>query len=189
MFRFRQVRKVITATLAALVLASLSFTAAYAWGNHWHHHLADPASAAFTISSVIYTAPPGAFPALSCTGSPALLYPGVTRCMVFSIHNDLSRPITVENIASGLSSTFPTPPAVCSGSNLSLPAFSGALVVPAGATVAGPGLPISLKESHSNQDACKNLTYHFSFTGMAIYTDDTSTTLTSSPKPFDWISK
>jgi Ca2+-binding RTX toxin-like protein len=179
----RQVRKIITATVAALVLASLSFTAAYAWGNHWHHHRADPASAAFTISSVIYKAPPGAFPAISCTGSPALLYPGVTRCMVFSVHNDLSRPITVENIASQLSSAFPTPPPVCSGSNLSLPAFSGNLVVPSGATIVGPGLPISLKESHSNQDACKNLTYHFSFTGTALYTDATSTVLTSSPNP------
>ncbi len=183
MIPFREVRKIITASVAALVLASLSFTTAYAWGDHWHHHRAAPASAPFTISSAIYTAPPGAFPASSCTGSPALLYPGVTRCMVFSVHNDLSRPITVENIASGLSSAFPTPPAVCSGSNLSLPAFSGTLVVPGGATIVGPGLPISLKESHSNQDACKNLTYHFSFTGTALYTDATSTVLTSSPDP------
>jgi hypothetical protein len=182
----RQVRQIVTATVASLVLASLSFTAAYAWGDDLHHHFAPPARAAFTISSAIYTAPPGAFSGQSCTGSPVLLYPGVTRCMVFSVHNDLSRPITVENITSSLSPAFPAPPAVCSGSNLRLPAFSGALAVPAGATVVGPGLLISLKESHSNQDACVNLTYHFSFTGTATLNDATFTVLTSSyPSPMD----
>jgi hypothetical protein len=182
----RQVGQIVTATVASLVLAGLSFTAAYAWGDHLHHHFAPPARAAFTISSAIYTATPGAFPGQSCTGSPVLLYPGVTRCMVFSVHNDLSRPITVENITSSLSPAFPAPPAVCSGSNLRLPAFSGALAVPVGATVLGPGLLISLKESHSNQDACVNLTYHFSFTGTATLNDATFTVLTSSyPSPFD----
>jgi hypothetical protein len=165
-----RVGRVITAAVAALVLAGLSFTSAYAWGDHWRHHVATPATVAFTISSAIYPAPLGEFPALSCTGSPALLYPGVTRCMIFTVHNDLNRSITVENIASTISSDFAAPPAVCSGSNLSLPVFSGKLVVPGGATMVGPGLPITLKESRSNQDACKNLTYHFSFTGTALYT-------------------
>ncbi len=192
MIQFRQARKVTAATVVALVLASVSFSAAYAWGNHLHDrdshndsaiHDHDSPASVFTISSNIYTTPLGSYPSTSCFGSPALFYPGVTRCMVLSVHNNLSRPITVQSITIRLDPSFPAPPGVCSGANLTLPTFSGALTVSGGSTLAGPGLPISLNESHTNQDACKNFTYHFSFSGMAQYSDASSTILVSSPNP------
>ena len=53
----------------------------------------------------------------------------------------------------------------------------------ANATVNLPGVPIELIDSGSTQDACKNLQYHFVYSGGAQYTDSTTTSLASSPNP------
>ena len=104
--------------------------------------------------------------------------------MVFSIHNNLSVPIMIQSITSALdTSGYPAPPAGCGGTYLTLPTFSGAFTVPGGGGGASPGVPIELKNSGTDQSACTSLTYHFTYSGSARYTDGTSTTLASSPNP------
>ncbi len=135
----------------------------------------DPSS--FTITSAVYTSP-------ACSGTPALLYPGTTRCAVFTVHNLLSVPISVQSISSALDTSFPAPPSNCAPPTyFTLPTFTGPATVLAGATTALPGVPIKLLESGNSQDACRNFVYHFTYSGTAQYTDSTSTTLTSAPNP------
>ena len=76
------------------------------------------------------------------------------------------------------------PPAGCPTSNLNYGSttFLGSLVVPASGTNAVP-VPISLRDTHTNQDSCENTTFNFVYTGTANYTDTTTTALTSSPNP------
>ena len=54
----------------------------------------------------------------------------MTRCAVFSVHNNLNVPITVTSISMAL--TDFGLPAVCVGSNLAIRAFSGSLHRPRG---------------------------------------------------------
>ena len=96
---------------------------------------------------------------------------------MLTIHNNLTVPLTVQN----LSTTIPSPPAGCPASNFALPTFSGNLSVPASGTVSTSGLPISLIDTHTNQDACQGVTVSFTYTGSAQYTDSTSTALAASP--------
>ena len=132
-------------------------------------------SSSFTISSSVYPAP-------ACSGSTALLDPGTPRCMVFSVHNNLTVPISVQSITSTLDTTdYPAPPAVCAGSYLTLPAYSGSFSVPGSGNATSPGVPIELMDGGTNQNACKTLTYHFTYSASAIYTDATTTTLASAP--------
>jgi hypothetical protein len=138
----------------------------------------------FTVTGTLYTTASTSYPSATCTGTPALLYPGVTRCEVFSVHNVMTVPISVTSITTSLDPAYPAPPAVCTGSNLTLPSYTGTpFTVPAGATVSSPGVPIALLESHTSQDACKSFTYHFLFSGSALYTDATTTSLGSTPNP------
>jgi Bacterial Ig-like domain (group 3) len=131
----------------------------------------------FTIASVIYASP-------ACSGSPALLLPGITRCAVFSVHNLLTVPISVQSITSALDTSYPSPPANCAPPTyFTLPTFSGSVTVGAGATTALPGVTIKLLDSHSIQDNCQGFTYHFAYTGSAQYTDSTTAVLTSAPHP------
>lgn len=133
----------------------------------------------FTITSSIYAT----YAASGCSGStPALLFPGTTRCAVFSVHNNLNVPVTVTSITTALSDVGL--PALCVGVNLTIPVFSGSLAVPAGGdanTLGVQGVPISLNESHSNQNACQDLTYHFRYQGTAQYTAKSMTVLSSDP--------
>jgi hypothetical protein len=134
-------------------------------------------SSSFTITSSIYPSP-------ACSGSTALLYPGTPRCMVFSVHNNLSVPISVGSITSALDTTdYPAPSPACAGSNLTLPTYSGSLAVPANGDASSPGVPIELNDNGSNQDTCQSSTYHFTYSGLANYTDSTTTTLTATPNP------
>jgi hypothetical protein len=133
------------------------------------------AGSGFTITSNIYNSP-------TCSGATAKLYPGVTRCLVYTVNNNLTVPISVQNINVALDSTFPAPPSGCSASDLSLPTFSGPLTVPGGGSANSPGLAISLIDN-GNQDNCENTTLHFAYTGTAQYTDTTTTTLVASPNP------
>ena len=118
-------------------------------------------SSSFTITSNIYPSP-------ACNGSPALIYPGTPRCMVFSVHNNLSVPITVQSITSALDTTnYPAPPSDCTGTNLTLPTYSGSFSVPASGDADSPGVPVELDDNSSSQGDCQNLTYHFVYTGSA----------------------
>jgi hypothetical protein len=131
---------------------------------------------AFSITSTIYRYP-------GCSGSAALLYPGVTRCLVYSVKNNLDVPISVQRIAATLDPHSAAPPAGCRAADVSLPGFSGSLHIAGGGHANSGGLPISLIDTRTNQDNCENTTLHFVYQGTAIYMAMTSTTLTSSPNP------
>ena len=188
--RFKRTKSVVASSAIALVVAALvmglSSSVIGSRGASSEHLGFDLTSGSgFSITSTVYTTPSGAYPAASCSGTPALLYPGVTRCVVFSVHNNLKATITVTGITSSLDPGY-TVPAACSGTNLSLPTFSGSFNVASGATVASPGVPILLKDTHSNQTACANsFVFHFDYSGTATYTEvyGTSTAVTSSQNP------
>jgi Ca2+-binding RTX toxin-like protein len=129
-------------------------------------------SAGFRITSTISSS--------SSNQTAALLYPGTQRYLWYTAHNPLQVPITVTS----MSIAAVVPPAGCPTSNLdySNTTFSGSLVVPPSGTNAVP-VPISLFETHTNQDPCENTTFHFVYSGKATYTDTTTTALLSSPNP------
>jgi hypothetical protein len=131
---------------------------------------------AFTITSAIYPSP-------RCGGSSALLYPGVTRCLVYTVKNNLDVPISVQHISAALDPHYSAPPSGCTASDLSLPSFSGWLQVSGHGSATSSGLPISLIDTRTNQDNCENTVLHFVYQGTAVYTAKTSTTLTSSLNP------
>jgi hypothetical protein len=132
----------------------------------------------FTISSAIYPSP-------KCAGSSALLYPGVTRCLVYTVKNDLDVPISVQHITAALDPHYSAPPSGCTASDLSLPSFSGWLQVSGNGSATSAGLPISLIDTKTNQDNCEHTVLHFVYEGTAVYTATTSTTLSSSLDPSD----
>jgi hypothetical protein len=114
----------------------------------------------FTITGTLSALP-------GCTGS-ALLFPGVDRCLTYQVHNNLAVPITVGT----LSIASVAAPVGCPASNLDLTrtTYTGSFTVPANGTVSSPGLRISLLDTTANQDACKNVTFSFVYTGGAGYT-------------------
>jgi hypothetical protein len=149
-------------TLAAVVLAATTGALPHTARNATAAPLA--AGSDFTISSTISSS-------VTSSAGPALLYPGVTRYLWFTVHNPLAAPITVT--ALGISNV--EAPAACSTANLDLgdPTFAGAVVVPARSarTVPAPK-PIALIDLPTvNQDACKNVTFRFTFTGSGWYSD------------------
>ena len=168
--RFRRTKSVVASGAIALVVAALTFGVSSAVLRPASSPFAASSGTAFTVSSAIYPSP-------ACSGSTTLLYPGVTDCAVLTIHNNLTVPLTVQN----LSTTIPSAPAGCPASNFDLPTFSGNLSVPASGSVSTSGLPISLIDTHTNQDACQGVTVSFTYTGSAQYTDSTSTALAASP--------
>ncbi|HYA45766.1 MAG TPA: Ig-like domain-containing protein [Acidimicrobiales bacterium] len=135
----------------------------------------------FGITSVLTAYP-------SCSGPTAYLYPGVRRCLVYTAHNPLHVPITVNSlgITSVTLTTQPRDPSLpaCNTAELDLSraSFSGSLVVPA-LGAASVAEPISLIDNGANQDNCENATFNFVYTGTGTYTDTTSTVLTSAPNP------
>jgi hypothetical protein len=174
--RFKRTKSVVASGAIALVVAALAFGVSSsvlgtrsAIAQHLGFDLTS-GSSSFTITSNVYASP-------ACSGSTALLVPGPARCMVFTVKNDLSVPISVQNI----STTVTSAPTDCPASNFSLPNFNGPLTVPGGGTANTPGLPISLIDTNSNQDACQGLTVNFAYSGSAQFMDSTSTAMTSSP--------
>jgi hypothetical protein len=119
--------------------------------------LADGAGESFVISGRVT-----AYPA--CT-DPAVLVPGLDRCLVYTVHNPRSEAITVTSI----SISEVAGPLACPGEHLDVTrsTFTGALPVPAGATIAVPGRPIAMRETAANQDGCRGATFTFTFTGTA----------------------
>lgn len=166
----------------AVVLAGASFTVASAV-DPARHHDHELAAASFTITSQTFATLSGASPSTSCAGTPALLYPGVVRCVVFSVHNHTRVPLVVEAIRTVLDPHFSPPPSICSGSHLLLPEFTGTIMVSGDSTAISPGVPVLLRESGTNQDVCENLRYHFTYSATAVYTDTTSINLTVVPNP------
>ena len=118
----------------------------------------------FTISSTVSQSS-------AAPDRPALLQPGVTRYLWYSVTNQLRTAITVTAV--GLSDV--AAPAACPVSNLELgdPTFTGSFVVSAGSTRTIPApMPISLIDLPDvNQDACKDVAFAFTFTGTAHYSD------------------
>lgn len=128
----------------------------------------------FTITSVISSSATNLIP--------ALMYPGAQRYLWYTAHNTQRVPITVTSL--GIRSV--TAPSGCSVTNLdySGTTFSGSLIVPAMGTNA-VAVPISLVETHTNQDTCENKVFNFTYSGSAKYTEVyvTATTVTSSLNP------
>ena len=168
--RFRKTKSVMASSAIALVVAALTFGVASAVLRPAASPFSATPGTAFTVSSAIYASP-------SCSGPTVPLYPGATDCAVLTIRNNLSVPMTVLS----LSTTVSSPPAGCPASDFDLPTFSGSLPIPANGAVSTSGLPISLIDTHTNEDACEGLTVGFTYTGSAQYTDSTSTVLTASP--------
>ena len=144
--RFKRTKSVMASGAIALVVAALAFGVSSsvlgtrsAIAQHLGFDLSSGTSS-FTITSSIYPSP-------ACGGSTALLAPGVTRCMVFSVQNNLKASISVQSITTALDTTnYPAPPADCAGTNLELPTFSGSLNVAGGGSATSPGVPIELKQ-------------------------------------------
>lgn len=132
----------------------------------------------FTVTSAIKASP-------ACSGGNVTLFPGLNRCLVYTVTNPLSDPVTVDSLTLSMDPAFSQPPS-CPSSNLDLTnaGFSGSVVVPAnGSTTVNAS--IKLSNTGSNQNACKNVTFHFLYSGHATYTHvyGTSTALTSSANP------
>jgi len=136
----------------------------------------------FTITSAIKASP-------GCTGATVSLYPGVVRCLVYTVSNPLSDPITVDSLTLAMDPGF-AQPAGCPSSNLDLTqtSFSGSLVVPANGT-ATVNRSIALIDA-GNQNACKLATFHFRYSGHATYIHvyGTSTALASSANA-SWVAQ
>ena len=190
--RFKRTKSVLASSAIALVVAALMMGLSSlvlgpksASSQRLGFDLTS-SSSSFTITSSTYTTPSGAYPATSCSGTPALLSPNVTRCVVFRVHDNLKAAISVQSITTTLDTTnYPAPPADCSGTNLVLPSFSGSFNVTGGGDATSPGMPIELKDNGAPQTDCQNLTYHFNYTGSANYTEDygTSTGVVSNHNP------
>jgi hypothetical protein len=175
----RRVRRVLSAlTAAGVALLTVATVGVIRSGPAPGTLLA--AGTDFTITSAITPWP-------SCTGGTALFYPGVTRCITYTAKNSLAVPIMVKTINLALdTTTVPTPPPGCPpGTNLdtSHSNFSGSFTVAASpATASSPGLAIKMLDN-GNQNVCQGVAFHFKYTGSALYTDPTTTTLTSSMNP------
>jgi hypothetical protein len=127
--------------------------------------------ATFTIQGRIYDQLPGGDGARGCAGDLAPLSPGVTRCLTLRVENRLARGIAVRSLATELDPDFPAPPEGCSADRLSLPRFSGSILVPSHGSATSPGLPIRLENARTDQNDCQQTVLHFRFTGTATYAD------------------
>lgn len=160
------VARAVVGALAGMFLAGL-----LAFANSAAPARSDGAVSAtsFVVESEIYQSLSGAGSTAACSGSAAILAPGVTRCLVYRVHNRIAQPITVQEITMKLDPSFPAPPSGCSAEKLSLPSYSGSFTVAAAGTAQSPGLPIHLTSTTANQDDCKVSVLHFVFTGTAVY--------------------
>lgn len=122
--------------------------------------------ATFVISSRIYAVPPSGDLRDGCSGPRATLTPGVTRCLVLQVDSLLARDIQVDSLAVALD-TSQQEPDECTA-QLVLPHYGGALVVPAYGRARTAGLPILLRNTRHDQDACQGRVFHFQLTGTAV---------------------
>jgi len=172
MKHFRRMTTVVLASAVALCAGTLVFALACVTGPKPGPPFGLTSGTGFTITSTISSSPTSQLA--------ALLYPGAQRYLWYTAHNPLKVPITVTS----MSIAIVMPPLGCPTSNLdySHTTFLGSLVVPPSGTNSA-SVPISLIDTHTNQDSCENTTFHFVYSGKATYTDTTTTTLTSWPNP------
>lgn len=123
----------------------------------------------------------------SCAGSEVLLTPGQVRCLQYTVQNPLPDAITISSISAVIDPAFAAP-AGCETSNLDLSqaGFNGspAFVVPGNGT-GSVNRQISLINTPSSQDGCKNVAFHLKYDAEATYVHvySTATALTSAPNP------
>jgi hypothetical protein len=169
--KLQRVRGTVKAGAIAVACAVLVTSVAAACSSIAHSASNQPN---FTITNTISSS--------ATTQTAALLYPGVPRYLWYTAHNPLKVQITVRT----LSISSVRPPAGCTTANLDYASttFTGSLVVPAQGTNSVP-VPISLFETHTNQDSCENKVFGFTFQGSATYNvvTSTQTQLSSSHNP------
>ena len=128
-----------------------------------HAALSDPTPTStpnFTISSTISSSATHQYP--------ALLYPGVQRYLWYTVSNPLQASITVNSV--GITNVTGTSGCSISNLNLRSTTFSGSLIVPSMSTNSAP-VPISLRDTKFNQDKCEGITFNFTYSGSATYTE------------------
>jgi hypothetical protein len=162
--------------VVAFVVAALTFALAGVVVHPSSPKLALTSGTGTAVTSEIFDSP-------ACSGAPANLYPGTTHCLVFTVHNSLTVPVTVQSITMSLDGSFPALPSGCPHSDFRFPTFTGSLVVPGEASADSPGLPITMLDSGTNQDNCQNTTLHFVYSSVGQFTDSTTTSLSVSPSP------
>jgi|GEM_PF-3105942 len=174
-------RKVVT----SLVVAALVAVAAYAISGVVTRHvnlnrLQLTSGTAFTIMSKVY--------ASTCTKTAtAKLYPGVTRCLVISLHNPLAVQIHVTTL-SIINVTFTkavTTPHLtkCTPAWLTKPASLHATFIVTAGMTGTVDAPIALKTTGGNQDNCRTGTFNFTYHAHAYFKDETTTALTTPATP------
>lgn len=168
--RFNRIKNAATAGLIALVVAALTFGVLTRFIRPVSPPMSLTAGTGFVVTSNIYSFP-------SCSGSSVPLVPGANDCAVFTVRNNLSVPINVQTLSMKVSDS----PTGCPPSDFSLPAFTGSLTVPGSGISSTSGLPISLVDTHADEDACAGATISFTYAGTAVYTDVTTTSLAVSP--------
>jgi hypothetical protein len=113
----------------------------------------------FTITSAVTSLP-------ACR-STALLYPGVPRCLTYTVTNPNPYPIKVTRL--GVDRVISSAPSSCPSANLDLrkTQFSGSLTVPAtGATATS--VPIDMG-NNGNQDRCSGVILTFTYDVTLLY--------------------
>lgn len=121
--------------------------------------------------------------------TPAQFFPGTQRYLVLTVTNPQQVTITVNTLGVSVApdSTATPLPADCPASDLDLSqaSFTGALSVPPNGGTASAWLPISLRDTHTDQDGCEGATFYFDYTGTAQYTEvyATQTSVGSSLNP------
>lgn len=123
-------------------------------------------AATFTITSRILQAPSDGDLSQGCSGPTVTLNPGVVRCLVLQVDSNLGRPIRVVALSVALD-TSNDQPDLCTA-QLVLPQYGGELLVPAQGRARTPGLPILLRNTRTDQDACQGRVFHFRLTGRAL---------------------
>jgi LPXTG-motif cell wall-anchored protein len=151
------VRAPVKAALVAIVAAGLTFIIAASVTGTRSHKVTLAAGSGFAVTTFIATLP-------DCT-TPAALFPGVPRCLLYTVHNPSAMPIAVNALAIGAVSA----PSVCPADNLDLSAasFSGSFTVPARGSAHSPAMRITLRDTAANQDSCKAATFGFTTSGTA----------------------
>lgn len=113
----------------------------------------------FTITSSVTALP-------ACTSS-ALLYPGVPRCLTYTVTNPNGYTIKVTRLA--VDQVMSSAPSSCPASNLELrkTKFSGSLTVPATGANA-TSVPIKMRND-GNQDRCRGVSFSFTYDVTLLY--------------------
>jgi hypothetical protein len=113
----------------------------------------------FTVTSAVTALP-------ACTAG-ALFYPGVPRCLTYTVTNPNAYPIKVTRLA--IKRVLSSAPSSCPSSNLDLrnTNFSGSLTVPASGTEA-TSVPINMLD-YGNQDRCRGVVFSFTYNITLLY--------------------